>query len=131
MNYDLWHLTTWTKITQPLSYMSMMLMTTHLFLIGQPMKPKLPKRTIGCYRNAFYRWKNLKNIFPTFVFAYFPPYLLFFCTISFILSVTTVVEFWGQGSTGNRLVLKNLLYKKKPDLTFTDFQTGCQKLCII
>ena len=106
MNYDLWHLTTWTKITQPLSYMSMMLMTTHLFLIGQPMKPKLPKRTIGCYRNAFYRWKNLKNIFPTFVFAHFPPYLLFFVPYPSFLAWPQWWSFVDKGRVGVDLYSK-------------------------
>ena len=46
------------------------------------------------------------------------------------VSVTSVVEFWGQGSTGN-FAQKTVLDTYFSDLTFTDVQTGRQKSGII
>ena len=42
--------------------------------------------------------------------------------------MTSVVEFWGQGSTGSRFLLKNHSKKYCFDLTSTDFQMSCQKV---
>ena len=43
-------------------------------------------------------------------------------------TVTSVVEFWGERSTGSRFLLKISSRKMFFDLTFTDFQTGREKV---
>lgn len=53
------------------------------------------------------------------------------CSSVLQLSVTSVLEFWGHGSTGSIFLLKSQFFKIFLEWSFADFWIGCQEMGII